>query len=123
MTQITDNGRDWYQDRARGDGKPIDEVAVGSGSGSEADDATALADEEYRGQIADGNIELEDTDDTGRLYATIEIAGGTEVSGGTDISEMGIFAGGVLVWVDNFDTVEIEPGVTEEFTMPFEIRR
>ena len=126
MTVITEDGRDWYQDRARGDAEPFDEVAVGTGDWPDPDDleqADDLDDEAYRGEITDGNIEIDNVSDTGRLHVTIEISGGTEVPGDTEITEMAIFADDLLVWIVSFDAVPVEAGVTEEFTMPIEIRR
>ena len=126
MTTVTDDALDWYQDRARGetDGK-IDTIAVGSGTDSESDDADGLDDEEYRGDASDNNIEFIDLDEPGEMEAVIRVKGGTEVPGGTEISEMMVYVEDdeVVICVDNFSGVPVEEGHTEEFTIPFNITR
>lgn len=127
MSTITDDGLDWYQERAIGDtGDPFDEVAVGTGSWEEEEDletADELDEEEYRGDVDDNNIEIEMQSETGRAHVTIVLQGGTEVSGGTEITEMAVFSDGRLIWIDEFNPVEVESGHQEELTMPVEQRR
>ncbi len=125
MTTVTDHGIDWYQDRAIDvAGGRIDEIAVGSGTDSEADDTTELAIEVYRADDESNNVEFDRIDD-GRIEATITIQGGTEVPADTEIREMLVEVSEetVVVAVDNFDAVVVESGHTEEFTMPIQLER
>lgn len=125
MTTVTDAGLNWYQDRSIGvETGQIDEVAVGSGSGSESATTGGLDNEVYRGSTQDTNVTFNRTE-TGRLEATITIQGGTEVPAGTEISEMLIEVSGaqVIIAIDNFSAVTVVSGNTEEFVMPVQLQR
>ncbi len=127
MTTVTDEGLTWYQDRATGQvsGK-LDQIALGSGSGSESQTATALDNQVYAGTVADNNIEfIVDDDNPGRVECIITVQGGTEVPADTDINEMlvGVSAVGVTIAIDNFASITVEAGHTEEFTLPILVER
>lgn len=125
MTTVTDNGLNWYQDSSIGNETGhIDEIAVGSGSGSESATTSGLDSEEYRGTASDTNVTFERTD-TGRLEAAITIQGGTEVPDGTEISEMLIEVSdsATIIAIDNFDAVTVVSGNNEEFIMPVQLQR
>ena len=125
MTTVTDAGLNWYQDRSIGaETGQIDEVAVGSGSGSESATTDGLESEEYRGSAEDTNVSFNRTE-TGRLEAAITIQGGTEVPAGTEISEMLIEVSGaqVIIAIDNFSAVTVVSGNNEEFVMPVQLQR
>jgi len=129
MTTVTDGGLDVAGGLLTGSGSgQIDALAVGSGTGSESTTATALSNEEHRADASGGNVELVDTGQTGEAELIIRIKGGFEVPGGTGISEVGAFingsgGGGTLIFIDNFNTVTVETGHTEEFTIPVDLRR
>lgn len=106
----------------------IDAIAVGSGTGSEAKDATSLNNEEHRSSASDSNVELIETGETGESQLIIRVKGGTEVDADTPITEVGAFfngagGGGTLAFIDNFDAIVVEAGHTEEFTIPLNYQR
>jgi len=129
MTTVTDGGLEVAgRFLTRSESGRIDALAVGSGTGSESTTATALSNEEHRADASSGNVELIATGQTDRTELIIRIKGGLEVPGGTGISEVGAFidgsgGGGTLVFVDNFNTVTVETGHTEEFIIPVDLRR
>jgi hypothetical protein len=105
----------------------IDTLAIGTATGSEAPDATALGAEVFRSDIADGNVELVQTGG-GERELTIRVSGGSDVAGGTTVSEVGVIVGGaggggVLAAIDNFSGVTIETGDVESFSIPFSPER
>lgn len=123
MTTTTDDGLDWYWDRALGRlTDEIDTIAVGTGSGAEGAGASSLTNEVYRATKSDSNVEFLDVG-IGEGEAVITLKGGTEVTGGTEITEMAVIAGGgtggTILHIDEFAGVVVEAGHTEEFTMPF----
>ena len=126
MTTLTDNGRDWYANRAIGASVGrLSAVSVGTGSGSEATGSSSLGNEVYKADSGDSVVDFTKLGNTGEVSAVIEITGGTEVSAGTAITEMGIFGGfdgdgGPLVWVDEFPAVTIEAGHTRKFEIVFD---
>lgn len=126
MTTVTDNGIDYFQDRGIGTANgPIDTVVLGTGSGSESETSSGVDSQAYSGTDSNGNITIESVSQTGRFEARVEIQGGTEVPGGTEITEMAIRASadGVCVAIDTFESVKVKTGETEEFTMPVQIQR
>jgi len=129
MTTITDNGLEVVGDLLIGAvSGQIDALAVGSGTDSESTTATALNNEEHRAAVSGGNVELIETGATGETELIIRIKGGLEVPAETAISEVGAFfngagGGGTLLFIDNFNSVTIESGHTEEFTIPVDPRR
>jgi hypothetical protein len=127
MATVTDDGLVWYHERTIGDaGGAIDEIALGTGEGSESQTATGLTNQIYLGNVADNNIRFQTIDDTPtKMEAIITVRGGTEVPSGAQITEFGISVSeeNVLIALDNFLPVEVEAGHTEEFTMPVELGR
>ncbi len=129
MTTTTNDGLEVIGDLIIGNvDAEIDAIAVGSGTGSEVDDASSLNNEEHRATVSDTNVEIIETGETGQSELIIRVKGGTEVAAGTPITEVGAFfngagGGGTLVFVDNFDATNVEAGHTEEFTIPVDIQR
>lgn len=124
MTVTTDDGIEVVGDLLIGNvSGRIDAIAVGTGSGSESRSSTALASEVYRADAASSNSEFVETDATGGFELVLRVKGGSEVSSGTTITELGAFfegsaGGGTLVFVDEFAGVTVEEGFTEEFRLP-----
>lgn len=129
MTLLTDDGREWYGDKAiDAVATRLESVAVGTGSGSEDPDSSTLANETYRNDISSANVEIVEVDAVGSLEASIEVTGGTEVPAGAKITELGVFAdgvngGGTLVWIDEFAAVTVEGGHTEVFSVELQHTR
>lgn len=104
----------------------MDTITVGTGTDSESQDATGLSEEVYSGSVDDNNVELLQVEgEIGLLEAIITLKGGTEVPGGTEISEIMVTSelDDVVIAIDNFEGIEVEPGHTEEFTMPIQVDR
>lgn len=124
MATLTDFGLEWGTDRwlDNASGR-LDYIGVGSGSGAEANDATALANREYVAEYTNSNIEFVETGPGGEFEAIIRVKGGTEVPAGTELSEIGVYVGdptadGNLFIIDEFNTVPVAAGRTEEFRIP-----
>jgi len=128
MTTTTNDGLEIVGDLIIGNvDAVIDAIAVGSGTGSEGNDATSLNNEEHRSAVTDSNVELIETGQTGQSELIIRVKGGTEVDAGTPVTEIGAFfngagGGGTLGFVDNFNAVVVDAGHTEEFTIPVDIK-
>lgn len=123
MTTITDAGLEWKAGSLVGNHDHLDAVAVGSGSGAEATGSTSLANQEYKAQVSNEDVVIQETSSQGGLEAIITVTGGQEVPADTEITEIGVFGGAnggedVLVVVDEFAAVTVEQGHTEEFTVP-----
>lgn len=124
MTTTPDNGLEAIGDLLK---DAVAYVALGAGQ-NESTTATSLGDRQYTAQVSNSNVEVVETGVTGEYEVVIRVKGGTEVSGGTEISEMAIYdgdpgGGGVLLQIDEFPSVEVEAGHTEEFTIPVDPRR
>lgn len=127
MTTVTDDGLEWQGDRAISDVPKIDTIALGTGQ-NEQNGASQLGDEVHRADVNNSNVELLETGDLGEFEAVIRVKGGTEVPPNTEISEIGVLAGGsdgggTLVIIDEFASVPVEDGHTEEFTVPVNPQR
>lgn len=126
MTTTTDSGLEAISDILIGNrSTEIDALAIGTGTGTEGSSATSLGSEVFRAGVADSNVELIETGATGETELILRVKGGTDVTAGTALTEVGVFidgagGGGELVVIDNFAEVIIETGHTEEFTIPFE---
>lgn len=119
MTTVPDDGLE-----ARGDLllNAVAYVAIGTGQ-NESTTASDLGNRVYTAQVSNSNVEVVETGTTGEYEVIIRVKGGTEVAGGTGVSEMGVFdgdpaSGGALLVIDEFPTVTVEAGHTEEFTIP-----
>jgi len=125
MTTTPDNGLDRI---ATSIADSVSHVAVGSGT-NESTSATALGDREFAAARSTTTVEILQPGETGQIEAVIAVKGGTEVPGGTGISEVGVFdddptaAGATLLFIDEFSTVTVEDGHLEEFTIPIDPRR
>ena len=102
-------------------------VGVGTGS-NESTTASGLGNKEYLVQPSNANVRLIETGSTGEYEIIIEVTGGTEVDGGTMISETAAFdgdpdSGGNVLFIDGFAEKEVEAGHTEEFTIPVDPQR
>lgn len=102
-------------------------IALGTGK-NESTTASGLANRVYTAQVSNSNVELPETGSTGEFEAIVRVKGGTEVAGGTQISEMAVFDGdpaadGTVLSIDEFAAKEIEAGHTEEFTIPVDPQR
>jgi len=123
MATLTDDGLVWLGDKALDDvNTRIDAIAVGTGQ-NESGDASTLGNEVYRADYTMANVEFVDVTGPGAFEGHIEVQGGTEVPANTQITEIGVFAGGdggggTLVIIDEFDPIEVGDGHTEEFTSP-----
>lgn len=124
MTTVPDNGLERIGDLLKNDSSYI---AVGSGA-NESTTASSLGSREYAAQSSNSNVEFIETGATGEYEAIITIKGGTEVSAGTTISEIGVFNGdpaasGSLLFIDEFAGITVEAGHAEEFTVPINPQR
>jgi len=124
MTTVSDSGLERIGDQIKAD---VAFLAVGSGQ-NESTTASGLGSREFAAGTSNSNVELVETGTTGEFEAIIRIKGGTEVSAGTVISEVGLFDGdpagsGTLLVIDEFDGITVEAGHTEEFTVPIDLRR
>lgn len=106
----------------------VSHVAVGTGR-NESASATALGSRAFAASRSDAPVEILQPGETGEIEVVIAIKGGTEVPAGTGISEIGVFdgdpggTGATLLFIDEFQTVTVEDGHTEEFTIPVDARR
>jgi len=106
----------------------VSHVAVGTGR-NESASATALGSRAFAASRSDIPVEILQPGETGEIEVVIVIKGGTEVPAGTGISEIGVFdgdpaaTGATLLFIDEFQTVTVEDGHTEEFTIPVDARR
>lgn len=126
MTTVTDDGLDWYRDRALGNTTgELDTVAVGTGADSEATDTDTLANLAYSATTASNNVEILTLADPGDSVAVIRVKGGTEVPADTELTEIGVLVGELdeLVVVDNFEPILVEAGRTEELSTKIPIER
>jgi len=125
MTTIPDNALDRI---ATSIADSVSHVAVGSGT-NESTSATALGKREFAAARSTATVEILQPGETGEIEAVIAVKGGTEVPGGTGISEVGVFdddpavAAATLLFIDEFPTVTVEDGHLEEFTIPIDARR
>jgi len=102
-------------------------VALGTGQ-NESTTASDLGNRTYTVQVSNSNVEVIETGATGEFEIVVRVKGGTEVAGGTDISEMAAYdgdpdAGGTVMVIDEFAAKTVEAGHTEEFTIPVDPRR
>ncbi|AYM00278.1 hypothetical protein PhiH1_155 [Halobacterium phage phiH] len=127
MTTVTDDGLEWQGDRAISDVPKIDTIALGTGQ-NEENGASELGNEVHRADVNNSNVELLETGDLGEFEAVIRVKGGTEVPANTEISEISVIAGGsdgggTTVIIDEFASVPVGDGHTEEFTVPVNPQR
>ena len=106
----------------------VDTIAIGTGGTTEAQTDSSLENEEYRASVGASNVSIVDLSGSGVLYQ-LNIKGGTQVAGGTQIQEIGLFADAdgdgtteILVVRDTFGIKEITSGrfSTFEIELPVE---
>lgn len=124
MTTTPDDGLEAIGDLLQ---NAVAYVGLGTGK-NESTTASALGNREYLVQTSNSNVEIIETGSTGEHEVVIRVKGGTEVSGGTEISEMAVFDGdpdadGTLLNIDEFAAKTVEAGHTEEFTIPVNPQR
>jgi hypothetical protein len=126
MTTITDVGLEAIGDVLIGN-QPvgIDALAIGTGTGTESVDASALGSEVFRTNVSTGKAELIESGPTGETELAIRFTGGLDVPALAPITEAAAFingsgGGGAMVLIDNFSKTEVETGDTEEITIPLD---
>lgn len=122
MTTTTDLGLEWIGDKTIDNvNDSISKIAVGSGSGNESTVASSLANEVYRGDVADSNVTQVESSATGRFDTEVVVTGGVEVPANTVITEIALFSGsGVMIVIDDFDSgVTVGAGVKQSFQIRF----
>lgn len=123
MTILTEDGSVHLLDRLISNVNPIQYVAVGTGT-NEDKTATDLGNRIYSDDDSVSNVTFIRQDDA-TLEAIIRVTGGVQVSPGTTITEVGVYTddpsgNGTLIFIDSFTGVTVDPGHTEEFTIPIE---
>jgi hypothetical protein len=127
MTTVTEEGTTYLLDRITSNTRPITHIAIGTGS-NETGTATQLGNLLYSGDDSLPNVRFVQPN-TDTLEAVITVTGGVQVAAGTEISEVGVFSGDpedstvdeTLVFIDGFSSVQVDPGHTEEFTVPLDV--
>jgi hypothetical protein len=97
MTTTTpDEGREWITEKVLNVSGTTDQkiydVGVGSGIGSAGPGDTQLDTQEHRANNDDSIVDIRDTSVDGEIECKITVSGGTEVPGGTSITELGVWA-------------------------------
>lgn len=115
MTVLTNEGRAYLDDLRFGRvTDPIDTIAVGIGDQPESIDNEELDERVYISSAENANVRFTPVPNyDSATYGAIDLHGGTEVPGGTEITELGVMVGGqdVLVWRDVKAPVVIEAGL------------
>lgn len=107
-TTITNEALEWIVSKTKNESgvtsEIIYDVAVGSGSAAVDSANTQLDVQEFRGNLDDSTITIENTSPAlGELQVTITINGGTEVPADTEITELGVFARDPSIPDGNFE--------------------
>lgn len=116
--EVTDDGLQFVTEKSIDETDDfIREIAVGTGNSTPATGDTSLDNEIHR-QEAEFNT-------SGSQYdAVVTVSGGTEVTPGTTIQELGLFTrDGDLVIREVIEGFVIGAGHREEFTMPVDFQR
>lgn len=93
--KYTDDGRDFFEDVAVGDiTDEINTVAIGDGDSAPSSTDTSLDSPIYEETDAATNTTIERTSTTGTIRVSVEVTGGVEVPGGTDVTEIGLKTNG-----------------------------
>lgn len=125
-TTITSGGQEWVSEKAvdQHAGDLLYEIAVGDGTTSPSESDTSLANELYRSNDSNSDCIVEATTNTGEVRGRITVTGGSDVAGGTSVSEFGLFtSSGTMVYREVRDTaVTINDGEnkTFEFTITWD---
>jgi hypothetical protein len=126
MTTITNDGFEAIGDVLLGlTTTRIDAIAVGTGTGSETQNATSLGNEVFRATKGDPKTSFADAGPGGELEVTIAVTGGTDVPSNTQLSEVGLIedssGSSRLVAIDEVPPVAVENGDIEQLTLPVDI--
>lgn len=127
MTTITDDGLEAIGDILLGlTQSRINEIAVGTATGSEVASANALGNEVFRADQASTKTSFADSGTGGELEVTVAVTGGTDVPANTQIAEVGVFEAGSggsgrLIVIDQIPAVTVENGDIEQFTVPINV--
>jgi hypothetical protein len=127
MTTTTDAGLSVVADLLIGaTSTPVDALAVGTGS-NESAAATSLANEQFRSNVSNTNVDIQSTGAATVEFA-IGVVAGSDVPVGTQITEVAAFfngsgGGGTMLVIDSFPAVTLQSGNIERFTIPFEALR
>lgn len=119
MTTTTNVGLEYLSDLAFGnETAPMDTIAVGTGDAAESSTDTSLSNEVYRSSES-SEITFLDMDADGVYEAIITLKGGTQIPGGTQITETGVIVGtnDTLIVRDTHGAITVESGHTVEFTV------
>lgn len=115
MTVFTNDGRAYLDDLRFGRvTDPIDTIKVGVGTAPESIDDQTLDDHVYTSHVSNSNVRFSPVPNfPSSTYGAIDLHGGTEVPGGTEITELGVYVGAqdLLVFRDVKAPVVIEPGL------------
>lgn len=115
MTVLTNDGRAYLDDLRFGRvTDPIDTIAVGVGDMPEGIENEELDDHVYTSNATNANVRFSKVPNyDAATYGAIDLHGGTEVPGGTEITELGVMVGAqdILVFRDVKAPVVIEPGL------------
>lgn len=120
---IPDEGREWIADKTLdNESGIIDEVAIGTGTSSVAATDTSMESQVYSATDSDPQVSITETGDVGVVECVITVTGGTEVSGGTEITEFGVFTStGEMVYHETAPAIPVGAGEDVEFTIPLDI--
>jgi hypothetical protein len=121
---ITNVGRDWLSEQLvdADAGEKLTEVAVGTGTSSPSGTDTELEAEVYRSDISNSNVEITTTATDGRIRASISTSGGTELTPGTEITEIGLYSNhGILFYREVFNGIIVDSGETVTFELDIDL--
>jgi len=100
----------------------LDVVALGTGTATPTETDTSLANELYRSTRSDSNVSIDlSGSEPGEIVARITVSGGTEVSAGTTITEIGLLGDqDTLLYRETFSGVTIDSGDRKTFEFAIE---
>lgn len=122
---IPDEGLEWMADKLLDiEFGSIDQVAVGTGTTGVSASDTSMVDLAYREDTASSSVTITETEDVGVIRATIDVEGGTDVPGGTEISEFGVFTdSGEMVYHEITDPITLNIGEEVTFVIEIDVTR
>lgn len=95
-------------------------VAVGTGTATPTASDTELENEVYRTSTDGPNASVANTSTDGQLTVTITVSGGTELTAGTAVTELGVFSpDDVLLYRETRPATTIEAGDGVRFEFSF----
>jgi len=137
-TIIPDEALDWYRDKGIQDNDVTSEfvydIGVGDGAQTVSNSDTQLNNEIYRTNDDNANGDVSAGSITGKYTAEISVTGGSEVSSGADITELGVWArdpslaqsnvsdsDDAMIFHEGFSPVTVNSGQTKTFTIEINI--